>query len=278
MVNLTTQTHNTDTDEARWAAVCERNDEVDGVFVYAVKTTGIYCSPGCPSRRAKRENVVFFDAGHHAESAGYRPCKRCRPDGSSIAQRNALVARVACRRLESAVIEPSLDDLALEAGLSRFHFQRVFKSIVGLTPKQYARGARAPRLRETVKTAPSLTDAAFESGHESMRHFYDKALVAFGMTPGTFRAGARGEVIIDEFAKTSLGTATAAFAAGGVCAVRITDDAEAGEQELRDLFPAALLIPGGEDFTRLMRRVVTAIEEPSLAVGLPLDIRGTAFQ
>ena len=275
---MTGQMLKTDTDQGRWEAVVERNAEADGEFVFAVKTTGVYCRPSCPSRRAKRENVSFFDANRAAEAAGYRPCKRCRPNEASVAQRNALAIEAACRRLETVEIEPSLDDLVNEAGLSRYHFHRVFKEIVGMTPKQYARGARAPRLRETVIAAQSVTDAAFESGHESMRHFYDNAVVAFGMSPKAFRAGAKGEVIVHASARTSLGIATAAFTGNGVCAVRITDSAKEGELELRELFPAALMIPGKGDFEQLLIHVVAAIEEPARAAGLPLDIRGTAFQ
>ncbi len=266
------------TDEKRWEAVLERNAEHDGSFVYAVSSSGVYCRPSCPSRQAKRENVTFFGDADAARNAGFRSCKRCLPDGPSVAERNARVIEIACRRIETADTEPSLDDLANEAGLSRFHFHRIFKDIVGMTPKQYARGARAPRLRSIVKTAPSVTDAAYDSGHESMRHFYDNALVAFGMTPVTFRTGAKGEAIVYGSARTSLGIATAAFTRNGVCAVRLTDDAAAGERELEQLFPKALLIRGEGDFDQLMQRVVGAIDETASGGGLPLDIRGTAFQ
>jgi AraC family transcriptional regulator of adaptative response/methylated-DNA-[protein]-cysteine methyltransferase len=275
---MTSNVFEAGTDEARWLAVSERNSAVDGAFVYAVRTTGVYCRPSCPSRRAKRANVAFYEANHDAEAAGFRPCKRCRPNEISAAGLNAIAVATACERLESAEVEPSLDDLAKAAGFSKFYFQRVFKEIVGMTPKQYARGARAPRLRTAVKAAPSVTTAAFDSGHESMRRFYDNALVAFGMAPKTFRAGAAGEVIVYASASTSLGIATAAFTGSGVCAVRITDSSETGESELRQLFPAALLIPGTGDFETLVQRVAATIEEPVQATDLPLDIRGTAFQ
>lgn len=267
-----------DNDRMRWKAVCKRNAAFDDSFVFAVRTTGVYCRPSCPSRRAKRENVIFFAANRMAEAAGFRPCKRCRPGETSTAQRNVDIVETACRRLETAEIEPSLNDLATEAGFSRFYFHPVFREIVGMTPKQFARGARADRLRKVVQSAPSVTDAAFASGHESMHRFYDDALVAFGMAPRTFRSGAAGEMIIFAAADTSLGIATAAFTRNGVCAVRITANRKEGEGDLRRLFPAALMIPGKGDFERLVMRVVAAIEEPARAVGLPLDIRGTAFQ
>ena len=267
-----------DADQSRWRAVSERSAEADGTFVFAVTTTGVYCRPSCPAKRAKHEHVRFFDLNREAEAAGFRPCKRCRPNEISTAQGHALAVEAACRRLETAEVEPSLDALAREAGLSRFHFHRLFKEIVGATPKQYARGARAPRLRKTVKAAASVTAAAFESGHESLRGFYDNALAAFGMPPKVFRAGAEGEVIIYAFATTSLGVVTAAFTRHGVCAVRITGNAKQGEAELRQLFPAARLIFGEGDFEGLVRGVAAAIEEPARAAELPLDIRGTAFQ
>ena len=145
---MTIQTFTSETDKVRWNAVCERDAQFDGEFVFAVRTTGIFCRPSCPSRRAKRENVAFFESNSEAESAGYRACLRCRPNEMSTATRNALAVEVACRRLETAEVEPSLEDLASEAGMSKFHFHRIFKQIVGMTPKQYARGARAPGLRE----------------------------------------------------------------------------------------------------------------------------------
>jgi AraC family transcriptional regulator of adaptative response/methylated-DNA-[protein]-cysteine methyltransferase len=278
MVDMTSEILTITSNEKRWNAVLERNAEFDGSFVYAVSSTGIYCRPSCPARQAKRESVSFFDDGGVAQNAGFRACKRCRPDESSVADRNARLVEIACRRIESAESEPDLDELAEEAGLSRFHFHRIFKDIVGMTPKQYARAARGPRLRTIVKTASSVTDAAYGSGHESMRHFYDNALVAFGMTPTTCRAGAKGEAIVYASAETSLGIATAAFTRNGVCAVRITDDSAAGERELRDLFPEALLIRGEGGFDRLMTRIVGVIDEPATGAVLPLDIRGTAFQ
>jgi AraC family transcriptional regulator, regulatory protein of adaptative response / methylated-DNA-[protein]-cysteine methyltransferase len=266
------------TDDERWNLVCERSADADDLFVFAVTSTGIYCRASCPSRRAKRKNVLFFDTSDQAGTAGFRACKRCVPNETSQTTRYASLVEAACRLLESADSEPSLVELADKAGLSRFHFHRIFKSIVGMTPKQYARGARAPRLREIVKVAPSVTDAAFQSGHESLRNFYDNALVAFGMAPTKFRADAIGEAIVFASANTSLGIATAAFTADGICAVRITDDATEGEDELRAIFPAALLIRAEGDFDQLMTQVVAAIDEPALAELLPLDIRGTAFQ
>ena len=271
-------TSNKETDKARWDAVCERNAQFDGEFVFAVRTTGIFCRPSCPSRRAKRENVAFYESNSEAESAGYRACQRCRPTEMSTAARNALVVEVACRKLETSEVEPSLEELASEAGMSKFHFHRVFKQIVGMTPKRYAQGARGPRLREVVRTASSVTDAAYESGHESMRHFYDNAVVALGIAPTSFRAGAKGEVIVFASATTTLGVVTAAFTRSGVCATRITDNAERGEVELREMFPEALIIAGKGDFAQFVEQVAAAIEEPSRATELPLDIRGTAFQ
>ncbi len=265
-------------DNARWQAICARDASADGAFVFAVTTTGIYCRPSCPARRPKRENVRFFALPREAEAAGFRPCRRCRPRDLSTAQRHALLIEAACRQIETSAREPTLAELANAAGLSPSYFHRLFRAVVGVTPKHYARTARAGALRQTVRKAPSVTAAAFESGHESLRRFYDRALAALGMTPRAFRAGAEGEVILFAAAPSTLGVVTAAFTRRGVCAVRLNDRAADGEAELRALFPKACLVAAGNRLTSLIAQVVAAIEEPARAAELPLDIRGTAFE
>ena len=265
-------------DSARWQAICDRDAAADGAFVFAVTTTGVYCRPSCPARRPRRENVRFFALVREAEAAGFRPCKRCRPRDLSTAQRHTLLVEAACRQIEAAEHEPTLGELADAAGLSPSHFHRLFRTIVGVTPKHYARTARAGALRRTVRSAPSVTAAAFDSGHESLRRFYDRALAALGMTPREFRAGAEGEIILFASAPSTLGVVTAAFSRRGVCAVRLDDRASDGEAELRALFPKARLVAADDELKRLIARIVAAIEEPARAAELPLDIRGTAFE
>ena len=265
-------------DKERWQAVCTRDAAADGIFVFAVTTTGVYCRPSCPARRPRRENVRFFALDREAETAGFRPCRRCRPHELSTAQRHALLIEAACRQIAASEQEPTLAELADAAGLSPSHFHRLFRAVVGVTPKHYARTARAAALRHKVRTAPSVTAAAFDSGHESLRRFYDRALAALGMTPRAFRAGAAGEVILFSSAPSTLGVVTVAFTRRGVCAVRLDDRAEEGEAELRALFPKAHLVPAADDLDALVSQVVSAIEEPARAPELPLDIRGTAFE
>lgn len=266
------------TDEARWNAVLARDAEADGIFVYGVLTTGVYCRPSCPSRNAKRHNVRFFDLHAEAEAQGLRPCKRCRPDRISTSQAHSLVVEAACRRLESAEVPPDLSELAQDAGLSPWHFHRIFKDITGVTPAEYGRAARAPRVARALQETARVSEAVFESGSDSFRRFHDEAVASLGMTPASYRAGAPGEVILYSHAASSLGRVTAAFSQRGVCAVILGDSDTQAQDELRRRFPKAVLRSAGESTAELVAKIVAAIEEPKRAGELPLDIRGTAFQ
>lgn len=267
-----------DIDASRWEAVCTRNGEHDGAFVYAVTTTGVYCRPSCPSRRPHRRNVVFFALTREARTAGYRPCRRCRPDEPSPRQRAALAVEAACRMMEAPDSAPPLRVLAAEAGMSAHHFHRVFKAHTGLTPKAYGDAARMRRVTEELGAGGSPTAAAFASGFGSLSRFYDAAAARLGMLPSALKAGARGEVIVMAQGRCRLGIATVAFTRRGVCAVRLTDDAQAGRDGLAALYRHALLVDGGAEFDGLVAQVIAAINEPAQAAELPLDIRGTAFQ
>lgn len=272
------RTGDQDTDDERWTAVLQRDAEADGAFVYAVITTGIYCRPSCPSRRPKRENARFFDLPREAAAAGFRPCKRCRPDEMSARQRQALAVEAACRRLEAEGAAPTLADLAADAGLSPFHFQRLFKAHTGLTPRQYHAAERGARTATALAGATSVTDAAFASGFASLSAFYDAVASRHGLAPATLSARGEGEVIVTAGTRCTLGWLTAAFSRRGVAAVRLTDTADSGMREVEAQFGRALLVPGGADFDALVDRVAAAVEEPKLAEELPLDVRGTAFE
>ncbi len=179
--------------EARWQALTRRDPQGDGLFVYAVKTTGIYCRPTCPSRTAKRLNVEFFDTADLAVEAGYRACKRCKPDMQSQQEdRNALVLQ-ACRAMENSSSVLSLEQLAQQAKISRYHFHRIFKSVTGLTPKAFQQAVQAKRNSASLQSAPSVTDAIYGAGFNSSGRFYDSAHTLLGMRPKRFREGGRGE-------------------------------------------------------------------------------------
>src|SRR6266545_5475088 len=192
-------------DAARWDAVKRRDRAADGAFYYSVLTTGVYCRPSCASRLARRENVQFHATPAAAEKAGFRPCKRCRPNEPALADRQAKAIAKACRLIERADEMPSLDALAEAAGMSRFHFHRVFKSVTGLTPKAYADGHRARRVRAALTGRGSVTDAIYGAGFNSSGRFYAAASDLLGMTPTDFRAGGSGADIRFAVGQCSLG-------------------------------------------------------------------------
>ncbi|MCY4054142.1 MAG: bifunctional DNA-binding transcriptional regulator/O6-methylguanine-DNA methyltransferase Ada [Hyphomicrobiales bacterium] len=259
----------------KWNAVQTRDDSYDGVFVFAVQTTGIYCRPGCRSRTPKRENTGFYDTPALAELDGYRACKRCRPDRDNAVPHLGAVLR-ACQALRSAEEEPSLSNLAAEAGLSAGHFQRVFKGHIGLSPKQYARAVRKQKLRESLNGAESVTEAIFAAGYNSASRAYaDDA--ASGARMQLFRRGAKDETLQYATAKTSLGSIVVATTEQGVCLVEFLDNRKP-EDALRKRFAHAQLKPAAKTSAQWLRKVVEHVDNPGKGGDIPLDVRGTAFQ
>ena len=263
-------------EDPRWIAVCARDAEQDGAFVYAVATTGVYCRPSCPSRRPNRENVTFYPLPREAEAAGYRACRRCTPTQMSPAQRNALMVEAACRALERGPVP--LATLAEAAGVSAHHFHRTFKAHTGTTPAQYARAGRARRAAEALAAGDRPAGAAFAAGFASLSRFYDEAAARFTIAPATLADGGRGEVMVLASGQADLGVVTVVFSRQGIAAVRLSDTLEAGRLEAAALFRDALLIDGGAPFDALVADVVAAVREPARAMELPVDIRGTAFE
>ncbi|CAD5108922.1 bifunctional DNA-binding transcriptional regulator/O6-methylguanine-DNA methyltransferase Ada [Zestomonas carbonaria] len=259
--------------DPRWAAVLARDPAADGQFVYAVKTTGVYCPPSSPARRPRPENVEFFASPAEAEAAGYRPSRR-----SSEVARHAELVATACRHIESAEQPPSLQRLADEAGLSPHHFHRVFKAVTGLTPKEYALAHRGRQVRDRLPHAESITEALYDAGFNSNSRFYEHADRLLGMKPSAYRAGGADTEIRFAIGQCSLGAILVAQSGRGVCAILLGDDPEALLRDLQDQFPRAELIGGDRDFEQLVAQVVGFIEAPALGLDLPLDVRGTAFQ
>jgi AraC family transcriptional regulator of adaptative response/methylated-DNA-[protein]-cysteine methyltransferase len=264
--------------DPRWAAVVARDREADGTFYYSVATTGVYCRPSCPSRLARPENVRFHATRAAAERAGFRPCRRCKPDRPSLAQQHAKTVAGICRLIEDAETIPSLEHLANRAGLSPFHFHRVFKAVTGLTPKAYAAAHRAKRVRSGLDRGRTVTEAIYDAGFNSSGRFYETSDRLLGMTPSTYRAGGTNTEIRFAIGECSLGSILVAASERGVCAILLGDDPDALARDLQDRFPRADLIGGDEDFERLVARVVGFVEAPALGLDLPLDIKGTAFQ
>jgi AraC family transcriptional regulator of adaptative response/methylated-DNA-[protein]-cysteine methyltransferase len=264
---------------ARWTALASRDTSLDGTFVYAVTMTGIYCRPACPSKLAKREHVVFFESCEDAEEAGFRACKRCRPTAVSLEKQHAASIAKACCEIENAKEAASLEQLAQSAGMSAFHFQRLFKSVTGVTPKVYAAGHQAKRIRdELVSGNGSVTDAIYAAGFNSSSRFYTASNAVLGMTPSAFRAGGKGATIRFAIGECSLGSILVACSEKGVCAIFLGDDPEALARDLQDRFPKAQLCGGEPEFEALVATVVGFVEAPALGLNLPLDVQGTAFQ
>ncbi len=267
------------TDDARWRAVVEHDSNADAHFVYAVRSTGVYARPGAPGRRPRRENVEFFTSPAQAEAAGYRASRRAgEPTSSERDQRALLIAR-ACQAIESADTPPTLEALARQAGLSPFHFHRVFKAQTGLTPKAYAAAHRGRKLREQLaRPDASVTRALFDAGFNSSSRFYETSESLLGMRPGEYRGGGAGSVIRFAVAQCSLGAILVASSQRGICAILIDDDPEFLVRDLQDRFPKAELVGGDAAYEALVARVVGFVEAPSIGLDLPLDIQGTAFQ
>jgi AraC family transcriptional regulator of adaptative response/methylated-DNA-[protein]-cysteine methyltransferase len=266
------------TEDEQWAAVVRRDRRLDGRFVYAVRTTGVYCRPGCAARQPHREHVRFHATREEAERAGFRPCKRCRPDGPPLEARRADAVAAACRVIEAAEELPRLETLARTAGLSRFHFHRVFKAATGVTPREYAAAHRAQRVRDELPRAATVTDAIYRAGFGSSGRFYAAAPGVLGMTPTRFRRGGPGASIRFAVGECSLGAILVAATDRGVCAILLGSAPEALVRELQDRFPRARLIGADRAFERIVARVVGLVEAPALGLDLPLDVRGTAFQ
>ncbi len=265
-------------DEERWNAVLRRDSGADGKFYYSVRTTGIYCRPTCSSRRPKRENVRFHASAEEAERAGFRACKRCQPNGAALIEEYTAKVAQACRAIQTSEDPPSLAALARAAGMSRFHFHRIFKSTVGLTPKAYALGHRAERIRRELPKQRTVTDAIYRAGFNSSGRFYAQASQSLGMKPKNFKNGGLGESIQFAVTQCSLGLILVGASEAGVCAIFLGDDSKALHSELQTRFPNARLVAGTKGFERLVAKVVKAVESPKQALELPLDVRGTAFQ
>jgi AraC family transcriptional regulator of adaptative response/methylated-DNA-[protein]-cysteine methyltransferase len=264
--------------DPRWASVVARAADADGSFFYSVRTTGVYCRPSCGARLPRPENVRFHPTREDAERAGFRPCKRCRPDRPSVPEQHAAKVAEACRLIQRSASVPVLEDLADQVGLSPFHFHRVFKAITGLTPRAYAAAHRGERVRSELGRSSTVTAAIYQSGYSSNGRFYGESDRLLGMTPTDYRSGGANAEIRFAVGECSLGSILVASSERGVCAILLGDDPEPLTRELQDRFPRATLIGGDAEFEALVAKVVGLVEAPRLGLDLPLDVRGTAFQ
>ena len=266
-------------DDDRWEALVKREPQTWGQFVYGVLTTGVYCRPACASRLPNRENVRFFETGNEAEQAGFRPCKRCRPESPDWEKPHTRAVLKACKMIDEADTQPSLKELAHAVGLSPFHFQRLFKKIVGVTPKQYATERRASLLRKNLKEDSTITDAMYHAGFGSSSRFYEKALATLGMKPSAYKNGAQDVRIRFAIVPCFLELVLVAATAQGICTIDFGNTAAALKESLQRRFPKAQFQDPDPRFTDIIAKVLAFLEDPHRnGLDLPLDIQGTAFQ
>ncbi|MGE8499197.1 MAG: bifunctional DNA-binding transcriptional regulator/O6-methylguanine-DNA methyltransferase Ada [Pseudomonas sp.] len=258
-----------------WQAVCDRDAARDGQFVFAVRSTGVYCRPSCPARRPLRQNVSFHADSATAEQAGFRPCKRCSPQGESPAQQLDALVTVACRLLMEQEKPPTLDQLAARIGLSASHLTRAFKARTGLTPKAWVQAQRRAQLEAHLPQAPSVLDAALAAGYSGTRALYEQRNA---LSPAQRRQGAPGETLRYAIRACPLGHLLLASSRNGVCALLFGDTEAAVTDEFRQRFAAAELQRDDAGLGDWLLQVIEQLEEPRRAAHLPLDLRGTAYQ
>jgi AraC family transcriptional regulator, regulatory protein of adaptative response / methylated-DNA-[protein]-cysteine methyltransferase len=266
------------TKEQRWNAVVARDRAADGQFVYAVRSTRIFCHPSCPSRPARQANVTFYADATEAAAAGYRPCKRCRPGLVSRSDQQTSAIEKACRIVRDAADPPSLEVLAKAVGMSAYHFHRTFKAALGVTPKAYIDAERSKRMRDHLAAGTRVTSAIYDAGYGSNSRFYEKAQERLGMTATVYQRGGGGLQIRFAVGQCSLGAILVAATSRGLCAIELDNDPQALVTSLQDRFPRAEFIGADRAFEKLVAKVVAAVERPGTARALPLDIQGTAFQ
>lgn len=265
-------------EDPRWARILARDRSADGTLWYCVMTTGVYCRPSCPSRAANPQNVTLHDTLESARATGFRPCRRCNPDGLDQDSANAALVERVCRLIEESQEEPSLEVLAAAVERSQSHLRRLFKAFTGVTPKAYAAERRADRVRARLSAGASVTEAIYDAGFNSSGRFYEASAGMLGMTPTQYQRGGANETIRFAVGQSSLGAVLVASSARGVAAILLGDDPDALVQELQDRFPKASLVGMDRDYETLIAQVCGYVENPGMGLDLPLDVRGTAFQ
>ena len=266
------------TDDERWDALVAKSAAAEGIFFYGVRTTSIYCRPGCSSRLPTRKNVRFFESWAAAEAAGFRACKRCQPQTTLPQQQQAEMIAHICHQIESSEKSVSLQELATAAGFSPFHFQRLFKSIVGISPKQYELAQRTKRVRHELAQASSITDAVYNAGFGASSSFYNEATEILGMQPMSYQKGGNGVAIRYTVQPCDLGWVTVAATDRGICAIQFGDDQGTAIAQLQERFPNAQLQTNDPEFDRWVEAIIAYVGAPQANLNLPLDIQGTVFQ
>ncbi|MBA3515716.1 MAG: bifunctional DNA-binding transcriptional regulator/O6-methylguanine-DNA methyltransferase Ada [Pyrinomonadaceae bacterium] len=268
-----------DTQDELWQAVIAKDSRADGTFVFAVCSTKIYCRPSCPSRRPRRERVRYFGSPEAAEQAGFRACRRCHPKRTTFTDPQIDMVQRACLYIETQdETSVTLANLGEHIGISPFHLQRVFKKVMGITPRQYADAFRIGKFKTRVRESGSVAGAMFDAGFSSSSRLYAHAPATLGMTPATYRRGGRGAVINYTIAPCSLGLLLVAATERGVCAVKLGDSVAALATDLTREYPAAEIHRADAMLSEPLDKLLNYLSGKQPDLQLPLDIQATAFQ
>jgi AraC family transcriptional regulator of adaptative response/methylated-DNA-[protein]-cysteine methyltransferase len=265
-------------DDERWRAVTIRDRRADGLFVYAVISTGIYCRPSCPSRRPRRERAAFFLVPADAERGGFRACKRCRPEAAGQADPWVRTVSRACTWLARREGGISLAGLAEHVGGSRFHLHRAFKRLVGLTPRQYADACRFERVKRALQNGTDVTGAVVDAGYGSNSRFYERAAPMLGMPPAVYRRGGADVKVRYTIVDAPLGRLLVAATDRGICAVAIGASDAGLKRSLAREYPRATLADAPGPLAKWAAQIVSHLSGRSPHLDLPLDIQATSFQ
>ncbi len=270
-------------EEQFWRAVQDRTRTADGAFVYAVRTTQIYCRPSCPSRKPLRSNVEFFSLPEAAEQAGYRACLRCRPRDLPAGDPAIERVRRACAVIETALEQdedgaPALGDLAGRVGTSPFHLQRLFKRHLGISPREYADARRLDRVKRMLRRGDGVAGALYEAGYGSASRLYERSDAQLGMTPATYKKGGKGASIAYTIAASPLGRLLVGVTDRGVCAVSLGDNDAVLAEGLRAEYPAASIARADARLMPIVAAILAHLSGAEPALDLPLDLRATGFQ
>src|SRR5471032_1546831 len=277
-----THDHVTHDEDARWSAVLGHERAADGMFVYAVRSTGVYCRPSCPSRRPRRDRVAFFETPSAAREAGFRACKRCHPD-AAVTAADPWIEKIrrACVYLSNVEGHPALATLAARLGGSPYHLQRNFKRLVGVTPREYAEACRLRKVKGTLRQAGDITGAMLDAGYGSSRGFYERAVPKLGMAPAVYRRGGAGMTIgyaIVDSPNASLGRLLVAATPRGVCAVAMGSSDRELTGALSREFPSAAIAKDAGALTKWTKAILAHLSGRQPRLDLPLDVQATAFQ
>ncbi len=265
-------------EDALWAAVANRDASYDGVFYFGVRTTGVFCRPGCPSPLPKRENVAFAFSPAALLREGFRPCRRCRPDSAGRPDASIGTVVEICRFIEECKEMPALAQLAERAAMSESALLRLFRNALGITPREYADACRRQRFRKALRGGSGVLDASCEAGYGSTSRLYEGANAHLGMTPSAYRKGGKGQRIAWVVVGTPMGYLLVAATGKGISSVKLGDDPVPLVAEFKREFADAEFCEGDAQLAAWTELLVDYLSGRLPWPELPYDVRATAFQ